>query len=78
LYPLLYTLEEAGYIQGLWQRNTRRKKRVYEITSKGEELLVSSLLILDRLTNKIRLKSDLAVSSQTAGPKLGQELVISS
>lgn len=55
LYPLLYTLEEEGYIEGTWGTRTKRPKRVYEITPRGEEHLSSCLFILDGLTKKLKL-----------------------
>ncbi len=36
LYPLLYELEERQFIRGEWVSLTRRSRRVYKITEKGE------------------------------------------
>ena len=55
LYPLLYTLEEEGYIEGTWGTRTKRQRRVYNITPKGEEHLSSSLFILEGITKKLKL-----------------------
>lgn len=56
IYPLLYTLEEKGYIQGEWKGKSRRKRRVYSITRKGEERLAAAYFILSRLTKMIETK----------------------
>lgn len=64
LYPLLGLLEEEGYVEGVWETKARRKRKIYRITQKGEELLGSSILILDRICR------ELAVSS--AGSKVSQ------
>jgi len=56
IYPLLYTLEEKGYIEGEWKGKSRRKRRVYSITRKGEERLAAAYLILSRLTKMIETK----------------------
>lgn len=56
IYPLLYTLEEKGYIEGEWKGKSRRKRRVYSITRKGEERLAAAHFILSRLTKMIETK----------------------
>lgn len=53
IYPLLYTLEEKGYIEGEWTGNSRRKRRVYSITQKGRDRLTSTYYMLARLTKMI-------------------------
>jgi PadR family transcriptional regulator PadR len=53
IYPLLYTLEEKGYIDGEWTGNSRRKRRVYSITQKGRDRLTSTYYVLARLTKMI-------------------------
>ncbi len=53
IYPLLYTLEEKGYIDGEWTGNSRRKRRVYSITQKGRDRLTATYYILARLTKMI-------------------------
>lgn len=35
LYPLLRSMEEAGYVNGSWDSQTKRGKKVYTITPKG-------------------------------------------
>lgn len=42
LYPLLYNLEAKGLVQADWQESERgRRRRYYEITSKGREKLAN-------------------------------------
>ncbi|HSR50268.1 MAG TPA: helix-turn-helix transcriptional regulator [Acidobacteriota bacterium] len=42
VYPILYRLEKRGLIEGHWtQEEGARRKRVYEITSKGRAALKS-------------------------------------
>lgn len=53
IYPLLYTLEEKGCIEGEWTGNSKRKRRVYSITQKGRDRLTSTYYILARLTKMI-------------------------
>ena len=40
LYPLLYRLEDRGYIQGRWvEKAGQRRKRYYRITAAGRRIL---------------------------------------
>ncbi len=40
LYPLLYRLENRGWIQGRWvERGGERRRRYYRITADGREVL---------------------------------------
>lgn len=40
LYPLLYKLEERGWIQGRWvEKNGQRRRRYYRLTAAGKKML---------------------------------------
>ncbi|MCK4478747.1 PadR family transcriptional regulator [Candidatus Bathyarchaeota archaeon] len=39
IYPLLYELEERGFIAGEWTQRGRRRIKYYSITQNGTELL---------------------------------------
>lgn len=40
LYPLLYRLEERGWIQGRWvERANQRRRRYYRMTAEGQRVL---------------------------------------
>lgn len=39
LYPLLHSLEEDGYIQGEWESEKGRGRRIYKITESGISFL---------------------------------------
>src|SRR5580658_10246071 len=42
LYPLLYRLENRGWIQGRWvEKNGQRRRRYYRLTSQGRKILAS-------------------------------------
>lgn len=66
IYPLLYTLEEKGYIEGEWKGKSRRKRRVYSITRKGEERLASAYFVLSRLTKMIEARFEKLRESKSA------------
>ena len=40
LYPLLYNLEDRGWIRGVWETGVgKRRRRVYSVTPKGHQQL---------------------------------------
>ena len=42
LYPLLYRLEERGWIQGRWvEKPGQRRRRFYRLTQQGRKVLAS-------------------------------------
>ncbi len=42
LYPLLYRLEERGWIQGRWvEKSGQRRRRYYRLTALGQRVLAS-------------------------------------
>lgn len=42
LYPLLYRLEERGWIQGTWvEKSGERRRRFYKLTSTGRKVLAA-------------------------------------
>ncbi len=49
LYPLLYELEERKLVDGEWMSPTRRSRRVYKITDKGESYREEGFSGIDRL-----------------------------
>ena len=44
LYPLLYRLEQRGWIQGRWvEKSGQRRRRYYRLTRRGRRVLASQL-----------------------------------
>ena len=42
LYPLLYRLEERGWLRGRWvEKSGQRRRRYYQLTRKGRKTLAS-------------------------------------
>jgi transcriptional regulator len=42
LYPLLYRLEERGWLQGRWvEKSGQRRRRYYRLTRRGRKILES-------------------------------------
>lgn len=51
IYPLLYELENRGFIVGDWKQRGRRRIKYYSITEKGKKML---LTIRDLLEMPVR------------------------
>lgn len=43
VYPILRDLEETGYVKGEWDNQTKRKRKIYEITETGRTVLERAL-----------------------------------
>lgn len=41
VYPALHRLEDQGWLQSEWAETTGRRKRVYQLTPKGREMLAA-------------------------------------
>jgi len=48
VYPLLYELEEKGFISGKWFQKGRRRIKYYSITEEGEEVLRNIRRLFER------------------------------
>jgi PadR family transcriptional regulator PadR len=53
LYPLLHSLEDKRYLEGIWESEKGRGRRIYKITSEGENYLVIGEKISNELLRKI-------------------------
>ena len=54
MYPILKDLQELGYIQGEWDAETRRRKRIYKITKAGRAVLKRALAKESQLAATMR------------------------
>ena len=44
LYPMLYRLEQRGWLQGRWvEKSGQRRRRYYRVTRRGRRVLASQL-----------------------------------
>jgi DNA-binding PadR family transcriptional regulator len=39
IYPALHRLEAQGLLRSQWQENAPRRRRVYELTAKGQQIM---------------------------------------
>ncbi|MDR0459920.1 MAG: helix-turn-helix transcriptional regulator [Nitrososphaerota archaeon] len=51
IYPILQDLEKSKYIEGEWDCGTKRKRKIYDITSEGKRVLEYTLEKEKRLVN---------------------------
>ncbi len=56
LYPLLHSLESDGYIEGSWESEGGRDRRIYRITPKGEEFLAAGERASDDINRRLQSK----------------------
>ncbi len=56
LYPLLYRLEERGWIKGLWvEKPGERRRRIYKVTREGARVLARQRETWEAFVEAIRL-----------------------
>jgi PadR family transcriptional regulator PadR len=56
LYPLLYRLEERGWIKGTWvEKAGERRRRFYRLTSTGQRVLARQRQTWDEFVEAVRL-----------------------
>jgi PadR family transcriptional regulator len=41
VYPALHRLEDQGLLQSRWLEDSARRKRIYQLTPKGQQILAS-------------------------------------
>jgi len=55
LYPLLYRLEERGWIKGAWvEKPDERRRRVYKLTPEGRRVLGDQRRTWEAFVNAVR------------------------
>src|SRR5687768_5021398 len=56
LYPLLYRLEERGWIKGSWvEKAGERRRRFYAVTAEGRRVLAAQLKTWEAFVEAVRL-----------------------
>jgi len=70
IYPLLGTLEKKGYVSSVWNMESERPRKIYELTSDGQSLLNftedSLNFICRRISTTANPEVTVATSSRTA------------
>jgi PadR family transcriptional regulator, regulatory protein PadR len=58
IYPLLATLEKKGYIKSEWNMNSERPRKIYNITTNGQNMLNFTEDSLNLICRKITQPND--------------------
>lgn len=58
LYPLLHSLEDKRYVEGIWESEKGRGRRIYKITQEGEDYLATGEKISQELMKRIRVENE--------------------
>lgn len=59
LYPLLYRLEERGWIKGAWvEKPGERRRRFYKVTAEGRRVLAAQRKTWDAFVEAVRRVTD--------------------
>ena len=70
IYPLLGTLEKKGYVSSVWNMESERPRKIYELTNEGQSLLNftedSLNFICRRISTTAIPEVTVATSSRTA------------
>jgi DNA-binding PadR family transcriptional regulator len=66
IYPLLGTLEKKGYVKSVWNMDTERPRKIYNLTNDGLNLLSFTEDSLNLICRRINLNgtADVAVNSE--------------
>lgn len=67
VYPLLNTLEKKGYVKSDWNMNFERPRKVYKLTSSGQNMLDFTEESLNLICRKIAPQP---LTEQTSQPEL--------
>jgi DNA-binding PadR family transcriptional regulator len=54
IYPTLRNLEDSRYIEGKWEFQKKRKRRIFRITEAGKQVLERSLAKESQIANSMR------------------------
>jgi PadR family transcriptional regulator PadR len=66
IYPLLGILEKKGYVDSTWNMNFERPRKVYNLTSKGQNMLNFTEDSLNLICKKIT-NTNQAITQPTVG-----------
>jgi len=57
IYPLLGTLEKKGYVKSIWNMQTERPRKVYELTNEGKNMLSFTESSLNLICKNMMIES---------------------
>jgi PadR family transcriptional regulator PadR len=66
IYPLLATLEKKGHVTSEWNMKTERPRKVYKLTTNGQNLLNFTENSLNFICRKISTPTDSGITVETS------------
>src|SRR4030066_337588 len=66
IYPLLGTLEKKGYVRSVWNMESERPRKIYELTNDGQSLLNFTEDSLNFICRRISTPSNPEVTVATS------------
>jgi PadR family transcriptional regulator PadR len=72
VYPLMNTLEKKGYVNSVWNMNSDRPRKIYSLTSNGQNMLDFTEESLNLICRKISSQIKTEATAESSGqPVIG-------
>jgi DNA-binding PadR family transcriptional regulator len=71
IYPLLGTLEQKGYVQSEWNMTYERPRKIYSLTTNGQNMLSFTEESLNMICRKITTQHNTDATLEPAQPTIG-------
>ena len=68
IYPLLNTLEKKGFVKSEWNMNSERPRKIYSLTSNGQNMLNFTEESLNLICRKLTVQSKTEINMETSTP----------
>ena len=64
VYPLLSTLEKKGFVKSEWNMNAERPRKIYSLTSNGQNMLNFTADSLNLICRKIAIQTNTEINPE--------------
>jgi len=64
VYPLLNTLEKKGFLKSEWNMNSERPRKIYNLTSNGQNMLTFTEDSLNLICRKIAIQTNAEITME--------------
>ncbi len=66
VYPLLSTLEKKGFVKSAWNMNSERPRKIYSLTSNGQNMLNFTEESLNLICRKIGTQTNTEIAMESS------------
>jgi PadR family transcriptional regulator PadR len=66
IYPLLATLEKKGFVNSQWNMNNERPRKIYNLTTEGQNILNFTENSLNLICRKISIPANADIAVETS------------